>query len=62
MNGECIDLPHTTDLIPGHSPWNRTASTATIFTEYDCEGDNYIVMNPGKKLGLLVSVRSVIFN
>ncbi|MFJ3975951.1 hypothetical protein [Streptomyces sp. NPDC090021] len=59
---ECVNLPETTAETPGSAPQNLTASTATVFTEFDCDGDDYIVMNPGKKLGDNVKVRSVVFN
>ncbi|WP_405451796.1 hypothetical protein [Streptomyces erythrochromogenes] len=59
---ECINLPNTTQLTPGSSPFNKTLSTATVFLDYDCNGDIYYVLNPGQKLGFNVKLRSVVFN
>ncbi|MFF7300550.1 hypothetical protein [Streptomyces sp. NPDC008265] len=61
-SGECINLEHATDLVPASSPWNRTNATATVFLDFDCDGDTYYVMTPGKKLGLLLKLRSVSFS
>ncbi|MFE3875567.1 hypothetical protein ACFXPX_14340 [Kitasatospora sp. NPDC059146] len=57
----CINLDGTSELEPGFSPRNYTDATATVFADTDCNGDVYYVMNPGKKLGPLVRIRSVIF-
>ncbi|WP_406197483.1 hypothetical protein OH807_12155 [Kitasatospora sp. NBC_01560] len=62
LNDECIEVPEATDLVPAHSPQNLTDSTATIFRSAGCDGDDYIVMLPGKRLGLLTGFRSVIFS
>ncbi|MEV0193179.1 hypothetical protein AB0I39_32190 [Kitasatospora purpeofusca] len=59
---ECLNLPGATDEEPGHSPRNLTLSTATVFLDFNCEGDVYYVMNPGKILGVRLKVRSVVFS
>ncbi|MFD8695472.1 hypothetical protein [Kitasatospora purpeofusca] len=61
-SGVCINLPATTEEAPGNSPENYTVSTATVFLETDCNGDTYTAMDPGKKLGEDVKVRSVVFS
>ncbi|MFK0223698.1 hypothetical protein ACIQWN_36625 [Streptomyces vinaceus] len=48
--------------LPAQSPWNRTDATATVFLDFNCDGDTYYVMTPGKKLGPLLKFRSVIFS
>ncbi|MFE3762496.1 hypothetical protein ACFXPI_12110 [Streptomyces sp. NPDC059104] len=58
----CINLPGTSEEAPGNSPENLTSSTATVFTETDCNGDTYTVMNPGKRLDANTQIRSVIFS
>ncbi|MEV7547949.1 hypothetical protein [Streptomyces sp. NPDC089915] len=62
VSGECIDLPFTTPEAPGFAPYNRTDSTATVFVDFGCNGDTYYVMNPGKKLGARLKLRSVVFS
>ncbi|MEV0189589.1 hypothetical protein AB0I39_13765 [Kitasatospora purpeofusca] len=62
QSGECIDLPLVSDKVPGSAPWNRTDATATVFLDFGCEGDTYYVMDPGKKLGPQLKLRSVIFS
>ncbi|MEV7021343.1 hypothetical protein [Kitasatospora sp. NPDC093558] len=57
----CIDLPDT-GFEPGYAPENFTTSTATVFLEAHCDGDVFYVMNPGKKLGDRLKLRSVIFS
>ncbi|MEV0187907.1 hypothetical protein AB0I39_05145 [Kitasatospora purpeofusca] len=59
---ECLNLPGATDEEPGHSPRNLTLSTATVFLDFNCEGDVYYVMNPGKILGPRLKLRSVVFS
>ncbi|MFB7125056.1 hypothetical protein DR950_11480 [Kitasatospora xanthocidica] len=59
---ECIDLPWTTEEDPGFAPENRTQSTATVFLDFGCSGDVFYVMNPGKKLGDRLKLRSVVFS
>ncbi len=61
-SGECINLPGTTDAEPAHSPRNLTLSTATVFVDFDCAGDTYYVMKPGKVLGDRLKLRSVVFS
>ncbi|MQS11118.1 hypothetical protein F7Q99_02160 [Streptomyces kaniharaensis] len=58
----CINLPWTTDEAPGSAPANLTTSTATVFLDFDCSGDTFYVMNPGKKLGDRLKLRSVLFS
>ncbi|GAA1959443.1 hypothetical protein [Kitasatospora viridis] len=62
QSGVCINLDGTSEQDPGHSPRNFTDATATVFLDTDCNGDVYYVMNPGKKLGDRLKLRSVIFS
>ncbi|MBV6698065.1 hypothetical protein [Kitasatospora aureofaciens] len=62
QSGRCIDLPGTTEETPGFAPWNLTSSTATVFLDAHCDGDVFYVMNPGKKLGDRLKLRSVVFS
>ncbi|MGF1429848.1 hypothetical protein [Kitasatospora sp. LaBMicrA B282] len=59
---ECINLPGTSELLPGSAPENLTDATATVFLDRDCAGDTYYVMDPGKVLGGRLKLRSVIFS
>ncbi|MFI2609358.1 hypothetical protein [Kitasatospora sp. NPDC018619] len=61
-SGECVDLPWTTQEVPGFAPENLTGSTATVFLDFGCEGDTFYVMNPGKRLGDRLKLRSVVFS
>ncbi|MFJ2866496.1 hypothetical protein [Kitasatospora sp. NPDC087314] len=58
----CIDLFGTTEDHPGFAPENLTKSTATVFLDEHCSGDVFYVMNPGKKLGDRLKLRSVVFS
>ncbi|MFE2874860.1 hypothetical protein ACFXG6_21465 [Streptomyces roseus] len=62
---ECITLPEVADpgaSSPAHSPRNRTTSTATVFTEPDCEGD-YFTLRPLTGRGSeRLKLRSVVFS
>ncbi|MFE2412042.1 hypothetical protein ACFXDE_27220 [Kitasatospora sp. NPDC059408] len=57
----CIDLPELGNG-PAFAPENLTSSTATVFLDAHCDGDVFYVMNPGKKLGDKLKLRSVIFS
>ncbi|MEW9513878.1 hypothetical protein [Streptomyces bacillaris] len=59
---ECINIPQATNLLPAQSPQNFTTSTATIFLDFDCDGDTFTVLNPGQSGGILVKFRSVVFS
>ncbi|MEU6309404.1 hypothetical protein [Streptomyces sp. NPDC047014] len=61
-SGECVNLPYTTDLTPGSAPGNLTDSTATVYLDFDCTGDVFYVMPPGKHLGPRLKLRSVVFS
>ncbi|MGW2402309.1 hypothetical protein ACWCYY_37780 [Kitasatospora sp. NPDC001664] len=61
-SGICLNLDGATEESPAHSPRNFTDATATVFLDSDCGGDTYYVMNPGKKLGSRLKLRSVIFS
>ncbi|MFI9364442.1 hypothetical protein ACIG5E_25810 [Kitasatospora sp. NPDC053057] len=61
-SGKCIDLFGATENDPAFAPENFTTSTATVFLDFDCSGDVFYVMNPGKKLGDRLKLRSVIFS
>ncbi|MFE5491908.1 hypothetical protein ACFQ8S_35100 [Streptomyces virginiae] len=62
---ECITLPEVADpgaSAPAHSPRNRTTSTATVFTEPDCEGD-FFTLRPLTGYGSArLQLRSVVFS
>lgn len=59
---KCINLFGATEQTPAFAPENLTASTATVFLDFDCNGDTFYVMNPGKILGDRLKLRSVIFS
>ncbi|MEU3435463.1 hypothetical protein [Streptomyces sp. NPDC006863] len=61
-NLECINIEQATNLLPAQSPRNLTTSTATVFLDFDCDGDTFTVLNPGQTGGILVKFRSVVFN
>ncbi|MFJ9942095.1 hypothetical protein [Streptomyces erythrochromogenes] len=58
----CIDIAEATDLASAFSPENFTTSTATVFHDFDCNGDIFTVVNPGAKRGPLLRFRSVVFS
>ncbi|MFD0277696.1 hypothetical protein ACFVHB_27815 [Kitasatospora sp. NPDC127111] len=58
----CINLFGATEEHPAFAPSNLTTSTATVFLDFDCSGDTYYVMNPGKVLGDRLKLRSVVFS
>ncbi|MFI8457179.1 hypothetical protein [Kitasatospora sp. NPDC085464] len=62
QSGECINLFGATEDNPAFAPDNFTTSTATVFLDFDCNGDTFYVMNPGKRLGDRLKLRSVIFS
>ncbi|MCD9901070.1 hypothetical protein LUR56_15815 [Streptomyces sp. MT29] len=59
---ECINIPEATNLLPAQSPQNFTLSNATIFLDFDCDGDTFSTLSPGQTGGLLVKFRSVVFS
>ncbi|MFJ3220071.1 hypothetical protein ACIPLC_29655 [Kitasatospora sp. NPDC086801] len=61
-SGQCINLFGATEKDPAFAPENFTTSTATVFLDFDCNGDVFYVMNPGKKLGDRLKLRSVVFS
>ncbi|MFJ7067667.1 hypothetical protein [Streptomyces sp. NPDC101115] len=61
-SGQCINLYGATEEDPAYAPKNLTASTATVFLDFDCSGDTFYVMDPGKILGSRLKLRSVIFS
>lgn len=61
-SGTCINLPGTTEREPGFAPENLSTSTATVFLDFDCEGDVFYVIGAGKKLGNRLKLRSVVFS
>ncbi|GAA2835135.1 hypothetical protein RMN57_07760 [Kitasatospora sp. CM 4170] len=61
-SGECINLFGATEANPAFAPENFTSSTATVFLDFDCDGDVFYVMNPGKRLGDRLKLRSVVFS
>ncbi|MER6399967.1 hypothetical protein ABT263_28590 [Kitasatospora sp. NPDC001603] len=62
VSGECINLFGATDEHAAFAPENLTTSTATVFLEFDCDGDVFRVMDPGTKLGNRLHLRSVVFS
>ncbi|MEV0533924.1 hypothetical protein [Kitasatospora sp. NPDC050463] len=62
QSGACINLPGATEGHPAFAPHNLTTSTATVFLDFDCDGDVFYVMNPGKKLGDRLKLSSVVFS
>ncbi|KJS57329.1 hypothetical protein VM98_01330 [Streptomyces rubellomurinus subsp. indigoferus] len=58
----CINLFGATEDDPAFAPENFTNSTATVFLDFDCGGDVFYVMNPGKRLGDRLKLRSVVFS
>ncbi|RST09038.1 hypothetical protein EF910_02205 [Streptomyces sp. WAC07149] len=61
-SGQCINLFGATEETPASAPKNLTNSTATVFLDFNCAGDTYYVMNPGRILGNRLKLRSVIFS
>ncbi|MER8104006.1 hypothetical protein [Kitasatospora sp. NPDC094016] len=61
-SGQCIDLFGATEADPAFAPENFTTSTATVFLDFHCGGDVFYVMNPGKRLGDRLKLRSVVFS
>lgn len=61
-SGKCINLPGATEFDPAFAPENYTRSTATVFLDFGCQGDTFYVMDPGKKLGDRLKLRSVVFS
>ncbi|MFJ9609480.1 hypothetical protein ACIRS1_24390 [Kitasatospora sp. NPDC101176] len=61
-SGKCLNLFGATENDPAFAPKNLTASTATVFLDFDCSGDTFYVMNPGKILGNRLKLRSVVFS
>lgn len=61
QSGVCIDLPDT-GFEPGYAPENLTKSSATVFLEAHCDGDVFYTLNPGKKAGDRLHMRSVVFS
>ncbi|RSS73338.1 hypothetical protein [Streptomyces sp. WAC06614] len=62
---ECITLPEVADPAasePAHSPRNRTASTATVFTEAECEGDFFVLRPLTGRGSERLKLRSVVFS
>ncbi|WP_043472152.1 hypothetical protein [Kitasatospora sp. MBT66] len=62
VSGDCINVFGATEEHPAFAPENFTTSTATVFLDFNCVGDTYYVMNPGKRLGNRLKFRSVIFS
>ncbi|MFF2042547.1 hypothetical protein ACFVVX_19170 [Kitasatospora sp. NPDC058170] len=61
-SGECINVFGATQADPAFAPENFTRSTATVFLDFECDGDVFYTMNPGKKLGNRLHFRSVLFS
>ncbi|MFF4371096.1 hypothetical protein [Streptomyces sp. NPDC001594] len=64
-SGECITLPEVADpnaSSPAHSPRNRTTSTATVFTDPECEGDWFTLRPLTGRGSDRLKLRSVAFS
>ncbi|MEW2488209.1 hypothetical protein [Streptomyces sp. NPDC048411] len=62
---ECITLPEVADpgsSNPADSPWNFTDSTATVFTDPDCEGAFFTLRPFGGHASKRLKLRSVVFS
>ncbi|MFI8365218.1 hypothetical protein ACIGD1_34335 [Streptomyces sp. NPDC085612] len=62
---ECITLPEVADpnaSEPAYSPRNRTTSTATVFTDADCEGDFFALRPLVGRGSENLKLRSVAFS
>ncbi|KIF01940.1 hypothetical protein PL81_32760 [Streptomyces sp. RSD-27] len=62
---ECITLPEVADPAasePAYSPRNRTAATATVFTEPECEGDFFSLRPLTGRGSERLKLRSVVFS
>lgn len=57
----CVNVRGATLSAPAHSPHNDVDATATVFLDFDCQGETFYVMEPGKKLGERLKFRSVLF-
>ncbi|MFD0268678.1 hypothetical protein ACFVGY_19230 [Streptomyces sp. NPDC127106] len=65
VSGECFTLPEVADpgaSSPAHTPRNRTTSTATVFTEPDCEGDWFTLRPITGRGSERLKLRSVVFS
>ncbi|MFE4515352.1 hypothetical protein ACFRMQ_14315 [Kitasatospora sp. NPDC056783] len=60
-SGRCIDIPEATAEQPAFAPENITRSTATVYKDFDCNGESY-VLDPGKKASDRLKLRSVVFS
>ncbi|MFE7788429.1 hypothetical protein [Streptomyces sp. NPDC057460] len=64
-SGECVTLPEVADpnsSNPADSPWNFTASTATVFTGPDCDGEDFSLRPFGGHASERLKLRSVVFS
>ncbi|MFG2650648.1 hypothetical protein [Streptomyces sp. NPDC048436] len=64
-NGECITLAEAAQEYtqpPAHSPRNRTDAFATVFTNADCSGDNFMLRPSTGGAGERLQLRSVVFS
>ncbi|MFE3585671.1 hypothetical protein [Streptomyces vinaceus] len=62
---ECITLEEVADpnaTEPADTPRNATTSTATVFTEPDCEGDYYVLRPLTGHGSQRLKLRSVVFS
>ncbi|MFF7082134.1 hypothetical protein [Streptomyces lavendulae] len=61
LSQQCINIPQATNLLPAQAPRNLTNSVATVYLDFDCDGDIYVTMDPGATLGTTTKFRSVVF-
>ncbi|MFC9736241.1 hypothetical protein ACFWGM_37050 [Streptomyces roseolus] len=61
-SSECLNIGEATAASPVDSPKNLTDQTATVFLDFDCDGDTYAVLPAGAIRGTTVQFRSVVFN
>ncbi|RST03822.1 hypothetical protein EF910_18790 [Streptomyces sp. WAC07149] len=64
-SGECHNLPHVDNpdtTLPGDTPRNLTTSTATVFTDVDCEGEWFTLRPLVGRGSERLKLRSVVFS
>ncbi|MFH7599327.1 hypothetical protein WDV06_30150 [Streptomyces racemochromogenes] len=65
LSRECITLPEAADpdlSQPAHSPRNRTNTTATVFSDIECDGEFYALRPLVGRGNADMKFRSVVFS
>lgn len=60
-SAQCFNLPGTTKASPAYAPQNFTTAQVTLFLDYDCSGEIFYAVGPGRILGDMLKFRSVSF-